>query len=42
MTRSEFLALVDAALAGIPQRFRDAIGNVAIVVEDEPTPEQLA
>jgi predicted Zn-dependent protease with MMP-like domain len=42
MTRQQFLALVDEALASIPQRFRDAIANVAIVVEDEPTEEQLA
>lgn len=42
MTRSEFLARVDEALAGIPQEFRDAITNVAIVVEDEPTAAQLA
>ncbi len=42
MTRQKFLTLVDEALASIPQRFRDAITNVAIVVEDEPTAEQLA
>jgi predicted Zn-dependent protease with MMP-like domain len=42
MTRAKFLTLVDEALASIPQRFRDAISNVAIVVEDEPTGEQLA
>jgi predicted Zn-dependent protease with MMP-like domain len=42
MTRTEFLACVDDALAGIPVEFRDAIKNVAIVVEDEPTVAQLA
>ena len=42
MTRAKFLTLVDEALASIPQRFRDAITNVAIVVEDEPTNELLA
>lgn len=41
MTRTEFLSLVDEALELIPERFRDAIRNVAIVVEDEPTAEQL-
>ena len=41
MTLDEFLACVDEALLLIPQRFRDAITNVAIVVEDEPTPSQL-
>jgi predicted Zn-dependent protease with MMP-like domain len=42
MTREEFDVLVEEALGTIPQRFRDALKNVAIVVEDEPTPEQLA
>jgi predicted Zn-dependent protease with MMP-like domain len=41
VTRDEFARLVTEALEGIPQRFRDAIQNVAIVVEDEPTLEQL-
>ncbi len=41
MTRDEFDILVEQALGTIPQRFRDALNNVAIVVEDEPTPEQL-
>jgi predicted Zn-dependent protease with MMP-like domain len=42
MTREEFDALVEEALVTIPQKFRDALKNVAIVVEDEPSPEQLA
>ena len=42
MTREDFDALVEEALATIPERFRDALKNIAIVVEDEPTPEQLA
>lgn len=42
MTRDEFDVLVEEALGTIPQKFRDALKNVAIVVEDEPTPEQLA
>jgi predicted Zn-dependent protease with MMP-like domain len=41
MTRREFLKLVDDALETIPPRFRDAMQNIAIVVEDEPTDEQL-
>lgn len=41
MTRSDFRALVDEALETIPQRFRDAMQNIAIVVDDEPTPDQL-
>jgi predicted Zn-dependent protease with MMP-like domain len=42
MTREKFLTLVDEALASIPRNFRDAITNVAIVVEDAPSAEQLA
>ena len=42
MTREQFRKLVDEALAGIPIRFRDALKNIAIVVEDEPTNVQLA
>lgn len=41
MTRAEFLELVNEALEDIPQQFRDALTNIAIVVEDEPTPDQL-
>lgn len=41
MNRADFLKLVDEALESIPERFRDAIKNVAIVVEDEPTMDQL-
>ncbi len=41
MTRDEFDVLVEQALGTIPQTFRDALKNVAIVVEDEPTQEQL-
>ena len=42
MTRAEFLELVDDALASIPRQFRDALRNIAIVVEDEPSAEQRA
>jgi predicted Zn-dependent protease with MMP-like domain len=38
----DFDAEIDAALAGLPTAFRDQLGSVAIVVEDEPTPDQLA
>lgn len=41
MTRDEFDVLVEQALGTIPQKFRDALKNVAIVVEDEPSQEQL-
>jgi predicted Zn-dependent protease with MMP-like domain len=32
-----FEQLVDRALAGIPEPFRDALDEVAIVIDDEPT-----
>jgi predicted Zn-dependent protease with MMP-like domain len=41
MTRALFEQLVQDALASIPSRFRKAIHNVAIVVEDEPPAEVL-
>jgi predicted Zn-dependent protease with MMP-like domain len=37
-----FEELVFAALDSLPAEFRDRLGTVAIVVEDEATPEQLA
>ena len=37
MNRDEFLGLVDEALLTIPEEFRDAMKNIAIVVEDEPS-----
>lgn len=37
MKREEFRTLVDQALLMIPDRFRDAMQNIVIVVEDEPT-----
>jgi len=36
-----FDRLVDRAVAGIPQPFRGALDEIALVIEDEPTPEQL-
>jgi predicted Zn-dependent protease with MMP-like domain len=41
MTRERFTILVEEALRGIPRRFRDAMKNIAIVVEDEPSQELL-
>ncbi len=41
MRRREFEKLVEEALGTIPKKFRDAIANVAIVVEDEPSPGLL-
>jgi len=39
--REQFEKLVAEALASIPLRFRDAMSNIAIVVEDEPDAELL-
>ncbi len=41
MTREEFSALVEEALRDIPRRFRTAMKNVAVVIEDEPPPHVL-
>lgn len=37
-----FGALIEAALSVLPSAFRERLGSVAIVVEEEPTPAQLA
>ncbi|MEK6720360.1 MAG: metallopeptidase family protein [Chloroflexota bacterium] len=34
--------LIERALERLPEAFRDRLGSVAIVVEDEPSPAQLA
>jgi predicted Zn-dependent protease with MMP-like domain len=39
--KDQFEKLVAEALASIPRRFRDAMNNIAIVVEDEPGSELL-
>ena len=41
MDRDRFTELVEEAVARIPKRFRDAMRNVAVVVEAEPSPELL-
>jgi predicted Zn-dependent protease with MMP-like domain len=41
MTREQFEQQVADALATIPKRFRDAMRNIAIVVEDEPDRQLL-
>jgi predicted Zn-dependent protease with MMP-like domain len=41
-TGTDFEALVIAALDQLPDAFRERLGSVAIVVEDEPTHDQLA
>ena len=37
-----FEALVFAALDSLPEVFRERLGSVAVVIEDEPTPDQLS
>lgn len=41
-THEPFERLVERALDGLPRDARRLLQNVAIVIEDEPTPEQLA
>lgn len=41
MTRQEFQRLVEEAVRTIPEKFRDAMQNIAIVIEDEPSLETL-
>lgn len=41
MNRDAFERLVADALRSIPRRFRDAMHNIAVVVEDEPSAELL-
>jgi predicted Zn-dependent protease with MMP-like domain len=42
MQPAEFDRLVEAAFARIPRRFRKHMKNVAMIVEPEPTEQQLA
>jgi predicted Zn-dependent protease with MMP-like domain len=42
MSQDEFDRLVEQAFARIPGRFRRRLHNVALVVEREPSPRQLA
>jgi predicted Zn-dependent protease with MMP-like domain len=37
-----FERLVERALAGIPSPFAESLAEVAIVIEDDPSPDQLA
>lgn len=41
MTRARFGRLVEQAIASLPARFRDHMRNVDVLVEDEPSDEQL-
>jgi len=41
LTRSEFEHVVEEALGSLPPRFAQLVENVAIAVEEEPSPEDL-
>ena len=41
MNRKHFERLVEEAVSSIPRRFRRAIRNVAVIVEQEPSPDLL-
>lgn len=42
MRREDFDELVERAYRTIPARFRSRMENIAVIVEDEPSPRQLA
>ena len=42
MERKHFERLVGEALQALPQEFQERLGNIEVVVEDEPTVEKLA
>lgn len=42
MERERFEQLVAEALEGLPQEFQGKLDNIAVVVQDWPTPQQLA
>ncbi len=41
ISRQEFDALVERAVAELPEEFRAALDNVVVMVEEEPTREDL-
>lgn len=42
LSHKKFEKIVDDAVAEIPKKFLDKLSNVAIVVQDFPTPSELA
>ena len=42
VSREEFEALVEQALEQLPEQFKEALDNVAVRVEEEPSDEDLA
>jgi len=41
VSRGEFEALVEEALAQLPEEFAEALDNVAVMVEEEPSDDDL-
>lgn len=41
VSREEFEALVEQALEQLPEQFKEALDNVAVMVEEEPSDEDL-
>jgi len=41
MRKSEFEKIVEKGIDAIPKKFLEKLNNIAIVIEDEPTPKQL-
>ena len=37
----EFETIVEEALAGLPEQFAEALDNIVVIVEEEPTEEDL-
>lgn len=42
MDRERFKRLVEMAIEALPEEFRDRLENIAVVVEDSPSPYQLS
>jgi len=42
LTPDEFEAVAEAALADLPQELLDHLGNVAIIIDERPSPEMAA
>lgn len=41
LSEEEFAALVEQAIARVPEEIREALGNMVITVQDRPDPELL-
>ena len=41
MTNEEFEELVNQGIKAIPKKFLDLVENVAVIIEDFPSPEQI-